>query len=213
MRIKDVMTREVVTVSEKTSIHDARRLLSDKKIRRLPVVKDGKLTGLVTERMLLEASPSQATTLSIYELHYILAKMTVSEIMVKDPVTVSSSLPVEEALKMGREKGYGGFPVVDDGNLVGIITESDIVKIMAKLIGVFETGVRIDIDTDKSFGNLQSIMKILDEKKIPLLSLMLLSDSDTGSGYCHIFLRLKIDRGDEIAEELKSAGFNVTDVG
>jgi acetoin utilization protein AcuB len=213
MRIKDVMTKDVVTVDEKTSIHDARKILSDNKIRRLPVVREDKLIGLVTERMLLEASPSQATTLSIYELQYILAKMRVSEIMVKKPVTISSSMPVEEALKLGREKGYGGFPVVDNDKLVGMITESDIVNIMGKLIGVFETGVRIDIDTDKRFGNLQSIMKILDEKKIPLLSLMLLSDSDSGSGYCHIFLRLKIDRGDEIAEELKSAGFNVTDAG
>ncbi len=91
----------MVAVDEKTSLHDARKILEAHRIRRLPVMRKDKLVGLVTERMLLEASPSSATALSIHELHYLLAKMTVKDIMVKKPYTISPDMPVEEALQLG----------------------------------------------------------------------------------------------------------------
>jgi len=92
------MSTNVVAVDEKTSIHDARRIMEAHKIRRLPVMKKDKLVGLVTKHMLLEASPSPATSLSIHELQYVLAKMTVKDIMVKKPYTISPDMPPEEAL-------------------------------------------------------------------------------------------------------------------
>ena len=210
MRIRDIMSTNVVAVDEKTSIHDARKIMDAHKIRRLPVLKKDKLVGLVTKHILLEASPSLATALSIHELQYLLAKMTVKDIMVKNPYTISPDMPVEEALQLGQEMGYGGFPVVEDGRLVGVVTESDIVRIMTRVLGVREKGRRIDIKVNKDFGNMQRIMKILDENKTLLLSLMTLPPEDNG---WLIFLRLKSEDAEPIARELKSSGFNVTYVG
>jgi acetoin utilization protein AcuB len=212
MKIRDFMSSNVVAVSEDTSLHDARKIMKAHKIRRLPVLKKDKLVGYVTERMLLEASPSPATALSIHELHYLLAKMTVKDIMVKNPFTVSADMPAEDALQLGQEKGYGGFPVVDDGKLVGIVTESDIVRIMTRVLGVREKGTRIDIQATKDFGNMQRIMEVLDRNKTVLLSLMTLPPGEDEE-YWLIVLRLKSEKADKIVEEIKSEGFNVTYVG
>jgi acetoin utilization protein AcuB len=100
MRIRDLMSTNVVTITEDTSIDDAKKIMDAHKIRRLPVMKKDKLVGLVTKHMLLEAAPSPATSLSIHELHYLLAKMTVKEIMVKKPYTISPDMAPEEALQV-----------------------------------------------------------------------------------------------------------------
>lgn len=212
MRVKDIMSTNVVVIDEKTSIHDARKIMQAHKIRRLPVMKKDKLVGLITERMLLEASPSRATSLSIHELHYLLANMTVSEIMVKNPGTVSPDMPVEEALQLGREMGYGAFPVTEDGRLVGVVTESDIVRIITRVLGAREKGARIDLAGSKEFGNMQKIMEVLDRHKIVLLSMMTLPPEDNDNGEWSIFLRLKTDDAQPIAKELADSGFAVLDV-
>jgi acetoin utilization protein AcuB len=212
MRVKDIMSTNVVVIDEKTSIHDARKIMQAHKIRRLPVMKKDKLVGLITERMLLEASPSRATSLSIHELHYLLANMTVDEIMVKTPGTVSPDMPVEEALQLGRKMGYGAFPVVEDGKLVGVVTESDIVRIMTRVLGAREKGTRIDLTGSKEFGNMQKIMEVLDKHKIVLLSMMTLPPEDNDNGEWSIFLRLKTDDADPIAKELVDSGFTLLDM-
>jgi len=209
MRIRDIMSTNVVAVDEKTSIHDARRIMEAHKIRRLPVMKKDKLVGLVTKHMLLEASPSPATSLSIHELQYLLAKMTVKDIMVKKPYTISPDMPPEEALQLGQEMGYGAFPVVEDGRLVGMVTESDIVRLMTRVLGVREKGKRIDIKGSKNFGDMKRIMEILDEHKIILLSMMTLPPDHEDDDWL-VVLRLKSEDAEPIARELKSSGFNVT---
>jgi acetoin utilization protein AcuB len=208
MRIREFMSTNVVAVDEKTSIHDAKKIMEAHKIRRLPVMRKDKLVGLVTERMLLEASPSPATSLSIHELHYLLAKMTVKDIMVKNPHSLSPDTPAEEALQIGQEMGYGAFPIVEDGRLVGMVTESDVVRIMTRVLGVRGKGKRIDIKANKDFGNMRRIMDILDSKKTVLLSLMTLQPEESNDWM--IFLRLSTDDAGPIADELKSAGFNIT---
>jgi len=209
MKIRDLMSTNVVTVSEDTSIHDAKKIMDAHKIRRLPVMKKDKLVGLVTKHMLLEASPSPATSLSIHELHYLLAKMTVKDIMVKNPYTISPDMPAEEALQVGQEKGYGAFPVMEDGRLVGMVTESDIVRLMTRVLGVREKGKRIDIKGSKNFGDMKRIMEILDEHKIILLSMMTLPPEHEDDDWLAV-LRLKSEDAEPIARELKSSGFNVT---
>ena len=212
MRIRDFMSTNVVAVDEKTSIHDAKKIMDAHRIRRLPVMKKDKLVGLVTKHMLLEASPSPATSLSIHELQYLLAKMTVKDIMVKRPYTISPDTPAEEALQLGQEMGYGAFPVMEDGRLVGIVTESDIVRLMTRVLGVREKGRRIDIKATKDFGNMQRIMKILDDHKTVLLSMMTLPPEHEDEDWL-VVLRLKSEDAEPIAKELKSSGFNVTYVG
>ena len=175
-------------------------------------MKKDKLVGLVTKHMLLEASPSPATSLSIHELHYLLAKMTVKEIMVKNPFTISPDMPAEEALQVGQEKGYGGFPVVENNRLVGVVTESDIVRIITRVLGVREKGKRIDIRTSKEFGNMQRIVEILEKNKTVLLSMMTLPPEEWEKDWL-VVLRLKSEDVEPITKELKSSGFNVTYVG
>lgn len=211
MRIRDVMSTNVVAVDEKTSIHDARKIMEAHKIRRLPVMKNGKLIGLITERMLLEASPSPATDLSIHELQYLLAKMTVKDIMVKKPFTISPDMPPEEAMQLGQEMGYGGFPVVEGGRVVGIVTESDIVRLMTRVLGVSKRGKRITIKASSGFGNMQKIMETLDKNKTVLLSLMSLKEPEEEERL--IVLRLDSENAEPIAKELRASGFNVTYVG
>jgi acetoin utilization protein AcuB len=211
MRIKDFMSTNVVAVDGDTTLHDARKIMEAHKIRRLPVMRKGKLVGLVTERMLLEAAPSPATALSIHELQYLLAKMTVKEIMVKAPHTVSPDMPAEEALQLGQDMGYGAFPVVDNGRLVGMVTESDIVRIMTRVLGVRIKGTRIDLKVTKQFGNMQRIMGILDDRKAVLLSLMTFLRPEEGDYM--IILRIQAEDADPIVKELTGAGFTVTYVG
>ena len=212
MRIRDLMTTNVVAVDEKTSIHDARKIMDAHKIRRLPVLKKDKLVGLVTQHMLLEAAPSPATSLTIHELHHLLSKMTVKEIMVKNPYTISPDMAPEEALQVGQEMGYGAFPVMEDNRLVGMVTESDIVRLMTRVLGVREKGKRIDIKVHRDFGFMQRIMKILDEHKTVLLSMMSLPPENEDADWL-VVLRFKSEDAEPIANELKSSGFNVSYVG
>jgi acetoin utilization protein AcuB len=208
VRIKDFMSTNVVVVDEDTSVHNARKIMEAHKIRRLPVMRKGKLVGLVTLRMLLEAAPSPATALSMHELHYLLAKMTVKDLMVRDPYTVSPDMPAEDALQVGQEMGYGGFPVMDNGRLVGIITESDIVRVMTRVLGVRVKGKRMDIKVTKEFGNMRRIMEILDNHRVVLLSLMTFLRPEEGDYM--IILRVQTDNTESIAKELRAAGFTLT---
>jgi acetoin utilization protein AcuB len=211
MRTKDIMTTNVVTVNEKTSLTDARRIMEAHRIRRLPVVNRGKLVGLLTKHKLLEVAPSPATSLSRWELNYLLDKLTVKEIMVKNPWTITPDTPVEEALRTGREKGYGAFPVVEDGRLVGIVTESDIVRLMTEALGVTEKGTHVEIEIPHMNGNMQKILKVLDRHKTGLLSLVTFKGAEDGGAT--IALRLERKDTESIAKELESSGFHISYAG
>ena len=135
MLVKDRMTREVITISSHTPILEAQKIMKDKKIRRLPVVDNQKLVGIVTYNDLLEASPSKATTLGRFELTYLLSKMTVAEIMKKVVITVTPDTPLEEVALIMKQNEIGGVPVVEDSKVVGIITESDIFEALVETLG------------------------------------------------------------------------------
>jgi acetoin utilization protein AcuB len=213
MRVRDIMSTNVVSVDEKTLIHDAKKIMDAHRIRRLPVMKEDKLVGLVTKHMLLEAAPSPATSLTIWEIHYLLSKMTVKDIMVKDPLTIPADMPVEEALQLGQEKGYGAFPVMEDGRLVGVVTESDIVRIMTRVLGVREKGRRIDIRIpSKEFGYLKGILDILDKNKSILLSMMTLPPEEWEKDWL-VVLRVQSENFESVTNQLKSEGFRVTYIG
>jgi len=126
MRIGDIVTKNPITVVGETSISEAKRIMRENNIRRLPVVDKGKLVGMVTERMILEVSPSPATSLSIHEIHYLIWKMKVKDIMIRDPIIISPETTFKDALLLCQEKRIWAFPVVDKGKLVGIVTESDL---------------------------------------------------------------------------------------
>ncbi|GAB4443592.1 MAG: hypothetical protein Fur0044_39890 [Anaerolineae bacterium] len=131
--VKDWMTRDVVTVSPEMTLPEAHRLMEEKKIRRLPVIEAGKLVGIVTRGDIRGAEPSGATSLSIWEVNYLLAKLKIGEIMTARPVTIAAEETIGEAARLMLEKKISGLPVVDQaGHLVGIITESDIFRLVVQ---------------------------------------------------------------------------------
>ena len=209
MRIRDMMTRNPITVDSETLVLDARRIMKENNIRRLPIVDKGKLVGIVTKHDLLEAAPSPATSLSIYELNYLLSKMKVKDIMKKNPTTVTPDTPFEEALKVGQEKKIGAFPVVEGEKLVGITTESDIIRFLTRALGIKEEGSRITIEgLGGKLGDLERIVTIANQHHTIVLSMMSLPRPQKKDWM--IVLRLKTNDPDPIVKDFKKAGFNVT---
>jgi acetoin utilization protein AcuB len=209
MRIRDIMTKNPITADSETLVLDAQKIMKENNIRRLPIVEKGKLLGIVTQHDLLEASPSPATSLSIHELNYLLAKMKVKEVMKKNPVTLTSDMPFEEALKIGQEKKIGSFPVVDKGKLVGIATESDIVRFLTRSLGLREEGSRITIEgLGGKLSDLERIISIVNQHGTIILSMISLPRPEKKDWM--IVLRLKTSDPDPIVKDFKKAGFNVT---
>lgn len=130
--VRDWMTPNPITIVPKTTLPDAHKLMRDSKIRRLPVVERERLVGIVTLGDVREAEPSNATTLSIYELNYLLSKLTVDSIMTRDPLTIAPDATIRQAARLMLEHKIGGLPVTEQGHLVGIITESDIFRVLAQ---------------------------------------------------------------------------------
>jgi acetoin utilization protein AcuB len=158
MLVRERMSKNPYTITANTPVDEALRRMHEVHVRRLPVVdKAGKMVGIVAEKDLLYASPSPATTLSIYEIHYLLSKLTVAEVMKKDIITVAEDTPVEDAARLMTDRKIGSLPVVRDGQLVGIITESDLFKLFQELLGARRTGVRMTMLLPDVKGTLAKI--------------------------------------------------------
>ena len=209
MKIKDVMTKNPITVESETLVLDAQRIMKENNIRRLPIVDKGKLVGIITKHDLLEASPSPATSLSVHELNYLLSKMKVKDIMKKNPITLTPDTPFEEALRIGQDRKIGSFPVVENGKLVGIATESDIIRFVTRVLGIKEEGSRITIEgLGGKLSDLEKIVSIANQHHTVILSMMSLPRP--GNKDWMIVLRLKTSNPDPIVKDFKKAGFNVT---
>ncbi len=158
MFVSERMTRPVITAHPDLTIQDALALMRQEHIRRLPVVNSrGQLIGMVSDRDLLHASPSDATSLSVWELNYLLSKITIDQIMTKEVISVSGDTPVEEAARIMADNKIGGLPVLKNGELVGIITETDLFKIFLELLGARESGVRATVIVPDVPGELAKI--------------------------------------------------------
>ena len=210
MRIKDVMTKNPITVDSETLILDARKIMKENNIRRLPVVDKGKLVGIVAKHDIDEAAPPLTTSTSAYEFHNVLSKMKVKEVMKKNLVTLSPDTPFEEALKIGQKNRIGSFLVVENGKLVGIATESDIVRFLTRVLGLEEEGSRITIEGlgGRLGGDLQQIISIVEKNKTVLLSMLSLPRPEKKDWM--IVLRVKTRESEPIVNDFKNAGFNVT---
>lgn len=209
MFVRDFMIRNPITISLETPISKALDIIIKRKIRHLPVVKDGRVVGLVTERGLLAVSPSPATTLSVYELNYVLAKLTVKEALVKDPVSVSSDSPIEEAANVMREKKIGSLLVIDDHKLVGIVTQTDMVWALVRLFGLRKAGSRIVIETADRVGVLAGITEIVKQRDINIISLVVL---DVDAERLHLTIRVSVADPQPLVEELEAKGFKIVSV-
>lgn len=130
--VRDWMTPDPISISPKATLPEAHRIMRDKKIRRLLVVDRANVVGIITKGDVREAGPSDATSLSIFELNYLLAQLTVDKVMTRNPVTISADATVFDAAHLMLENKIGGLPVMEKGQLVGIITESDIFREMVQ---------------------------------------------------------------------------------
>ena len=146
MLVYERMSRHPLTVTPDAKVDDALKRMREEKVRRFPVVdKKGKLVGIVSDKDLLYAAPSPATSLSIYELHYLYSRITIKEVMTSKVFTVDESAPLEEAARIMVDNKVGGLPVMRDGELVGLITETDIFKTFMEMMGARDEGVRLTL--------------------------------------------------------------------
>jgi acetoin utilization protein AcuB len=171
MLIKKRMSSPVITVAPDLPIMQALDLMKKNRIRRLPVVNNGKMVGIVSEGDLLNASPSDATSLSVWELNYLLGKITVDEIMTKKVITVDEDTPIEEAAFLMDENKIGGLPVVHTGELVGLITETDLFRIFLELMSARQPGVRVTALVPDKPGELDVITHAIAEAGGDFLSM------------------------------------------
>jgi acetoin utilization protein AcuB len=182
--------------------------MRENNIRRLPVVDKGKLVGLITERMILEAAPSPATLLSIHELRYLVEEMKVKDIMVKNPITVPPDANFKDVLLLGQDRRIGAFPVEENGKLVGIVTESDLVRFITDIWGAREKASTITIEgVSQRFGLFKEVVSIIDRHEIPILSIM--THIPPGRVDCNLIIRVRSERVDSLITDLKKANFKV----
>jgi len=158
MLVWERMTRNPYTVTADIAVPDALRRMHKLQVRRFPVVDAmGQLIGIVAERDLLYASPSPATTLSVHEIQSLLAKLSVAKIMQRDVITVTGDTPVEDAARIMADQKIGGLPVVRNGALIGIITESDLFKLFQELLGARRQGIRVTLLVSDTRGELAKL--------------------------------------------------------
>jgi len=161
MLVGERMSRPPIIVGPELSIHDALALFRKERIRRAPVIKGGKLVGIISEKDLLNASPSPATTLSVWEMNYELSKLTVAEVMTKKVITVTEDTPIEEAARIMADNKIGGLPVVSGTRVIGIITETNLFKLFLELMGAREAGVRVTALVEDQPGTLAKLTKAI----------------------------------------------------
>jgi acetoin utilization protein AcuB len=163
MLVGERMSRPVIIIQPDMPVQDALALFRKEHIRRAPVIKDGKLVGIVSDKDLLNASPSPVTSLSVWEINYLISKIKVAEVMTRKVITVKIDTPIEEAARVMADNKFGGLPVMDNGRVVGIITETDLFKIFLELMGAREAGVRVTAQVADTPGELAKLTKAISD--------------------------------------------------
>jgi acetoin utilization protein AcuB len=189
MLVKNWMSKKVVTIDENDSMQDAINLIKQHKINMLPVMKKGKLTGIVTDRDLKKASASDATTLDVHELLYLISKIKIKDIMSKKPVTVPFDFTIEETASMLLENNISGAPVVDnDKQLVGVITQADIFKVIISLTGIAKKGIHFGFKVKDLPGSIKEVADIIRNYGGRMASI-LTSYERVPHGYRNVYIR------------------------
>ncbi|RMD51422.1 MAG: CBS domain-containing protein [Ignavibacteria bacterium] len=172
MLVEKWMTKKVITVDQKEALSEAINILKRNKIRRMPVLDGDKLVGIVSDRDLKEASPSKATSLDIWELHYLMTKIKVKDIMTRNPITIEKSATVERAAMIMHDRKIGGLPVVEGNELVGIITEQDIFEALINITGARIPSYRVSMLIDDSPGSIKEMCDVMREVDFKCVSIL-----------------------------------------
>lgn len=166
MAVKDFMTRKVVYISPDTTVAHAADIMRAQELHRLPVIENDQLVGLVTEGTIAEASPSKATSLSIYEMNYLLNKTKIKDIMIRDVVTVSQFASLEDATYLMLKNKIGILPVVDNHQVYGVLTDRDVFRAFLEISGYGEEGIRVRFITEDEVGVLEKIVHLIVEENL-----------------------------------------------
>jgi len=209
MYVSNWMTAKVFTINADDYLSDALTLMKDKNIKHVPVLKNGKLKGILSDRDIKEYSPSKATSLDIYELHYLLAKTKIKDIMTEKIITTSPGAPVEVAAMTLLDKKIGCLPVLDKGELVGIISDRDIYHALVDITGVRHGGHRISVTIEDRPGSIKEVADIIRKNGFHLQSI-LTSYENVKKGYRDVVIRATGDGVfKRLSDELEAAYKNV----
>lgn len=210
MAVKDFMTKKVIYVSPATKVAKAADIMKEQGIHRLPVISDDQLVGLVTAGTIGKASPSVATTLSVYEMNYLLNKTTVGEVMIKDVQTISKYATLEDAVYQMRQKNIGVLPVVDSGQISGVITDKDVFGAFLKVAGYGEAGVHLRLLMADVVGSLAGVVDLLAKKSIDIRSILQINTENQKTAIeLQLIGKLSMQ---EIKNIFTTAGFEVDEI-
>lgn len=213
MLVRELMTPNPVTVNPDTSVPAALRLMRERKVRRLPVVDShGRLVGIVSDKDLLWASPSPATTLAVWEIPELLGKLKVEKVMTHYVITVAEKTPLEEAARLMADKKIGGLPVMQGPDLVGIITETDLFKNLLELLGGRRSGVRVAVAVPAIKGVLSRITTAIFEAGGNIVGIGMKGILGSYGDTAEVVLKVQdVDR-DKLVEVLKPVVNEILDI-
>jgi len=211
MMVSYVMTRNPLYIHPEMSVPDARAFMKKEKVGRLPVLdKDNKLVGIVTERDLINACPSVATTLDIYEMSYLLSKLKVEKVMQKNVITIDENVVVEEAARIMVDKGISALPVMRGDALIGIVSDGDLYKLFINLFGARQEGVRLTMYLAERPGELQKISMAVAEKGGNVISLVICDGKDVTSKMC--IIKVGSITKDDLLSAVKPYAMEIIDI-
>lgn len=205
MYVRNSMTTNPYTVAPEATIADALELIRNKNIKRLPVVKNDELVGIITRSQLLEVSPSPATSLSVFEINYLLAKTTIESIMTKKVITVTPDTLLEEASLLMRKYKIGGIPVVQNKEVVGIITETDVFDAFIEIMGFRDKGARITVDVGTDHpGVLAEVTSVIASFNVNITHIAAFRNE--------LIVRINTSNIKEIVEAIEKQGYKVISI-
>ncbi len=211
MKVRERMSRDLAIVTPETTVADAFELMQQRQVRRLPVMSKNKLVGIVTIKDLSKVSPSSATSLSIFEINYLLAKTRIKDVIPKNMkvITIEANANIERAALLMREHQIGGVPVLEAGKLVGIITETNIFDAFIDILGVSRPGTRIDMEVDERVGAVAAVTGIIAQHGVSIENIVLVEKE---RGLYDLVLRIDTTEAEEIVASLRSNDFKILSV-
>lgn len=190
MLVKGWMASEVVAIDENTSMMKATQIMKEHNVRRLPVLRKGKLVGIITDRDLKDAAPSKATSLDVHELYYLLSEIKVKDLMTKEPITINGDDTMEKAAVIMLENRISGLPVINNkGDLIGVITLTDVLKVLVSITGIYRGGTQFAFSLEDKPGCVKEVGDVMRAHGGRMVSV--LTSWDTSDKRCrHVFIRI-----------------------
>jgi len=212
--IRERIQKNPVTISPDASFFEAQNLIHEKGIRHLPVVgKNNKLVGIITDRDIREAAPSDATLLSVQELNYLLGKLKVSAFMTpKDKlITITPDALIEDAVQLMHDHKIGSLPVMEGEKLYGIFTETDVLDHFVDIFGFKQKGTRLTLAIEDKPGTMLGILQVFKKHNVNVISIVTPSFMVEGKRIAAI--RIKTQDYKDIVKDLEKAGYDVLSIG